>query len=55
MSGNRDILPGKIKYILKKEKNYNFIPTSLFRDRSLIRDFNDKNIPSHRLYTIKIT
>ena len=26
-------------HILKKEKNYSFIPTSLFHDRSLIRGF----------------
>ena len=26
-------------YILKKEKNYTFIPTSLFRDYSLFRGF----------------
>ena len=38
-----------------RKKNYTFIPTSLFRDRSLFRGFNDKsdkNIQNHRLYIL---
>ena len=38
----------RAQYILKIEKNYTFIPTSLFRDCSLFRGFNDKNIHNHR-------
>ena len=38
----------------KWEKKYTFIPTSLFRDRSLFRRFNDKNIQNHRLYTFRL-
>ena len=32
----------------QKEKNFTFIPTSPFRDRSLFGGFIDKNIHSHR-------
>ena len=41
-------------YIGNRKKNYTFIPTSLFRDRSLFRGFNDKNIQNHRLYTFRL-
>ena len=45
------------RYILrygKKQRDYTFIPTGLFRDYSLIRDFTVKNILNHRLYTLQI-
>ena len=35
----------------KKQMNYKFIPTSLFRGRPLIRGFNENKL-YHRLYTI---
>ena len=38
-------------YGRKKQINYKFIPTSLFRGRPLIRGFNENKL-YHRLYTI---
>ena len=38
----------------KKQRDYTFISTRLFRDYSLIRDFTVKNILKHRLYTLQI-
>ena len=41
----------RAKYIWEKKTNYQFVPTSLFRGRPLIRGFNENKL-YHRLYTV---
>ena len=35
----------------KEKKNYTFIPTNLLLIAHSSGEFNDKNVPNHRLYT----